>query len=260
MSYEHNYIQTLYRSPLILPFLWIRDAVRDLLPIVGVIALFQLFVLQKPFPDLGEMLSGVILLIFGLTFFVRGLEMGLFPLGESLAHALVRKGNLFWLLAFAFAMGFSTTVAEPALIAIASKAAEVASVAHLIGPAETDRAIYALHLRYVVATSVGLALLFGVLRIVRGWPIHYLIIGGYCVVTLMTPFAPAEIIGVAYDSGGVTTSTVTVPLTAALGVGMASTIHGRNPMVDGFGLIAFASLTPIVFVMGYGLFVFGFQG
>ncbi|MBF0583482.1 MAG: DUF1538 domain-containing protein [Magnetococcales bacterium] len=237
-----------------------RDAVRDLLPIIGVIGFFQLFVLQKPFPDLGEMLSGVLMLVLGLTFFVRGLEMGLFPLGESLAYALVRKGNLFWLLAFAFAMGFSTTVAEPALIAIAGKAAEVASVAKLIGPGEAEKMTYATHLRYVVAFSVGIALLFGALRIVRGWPIHYLIIGGYCVVTLLTPFAPAEIIGVAYDSGGVTTSTVTVPLTAALGVGLASTIHGRNPMVDGFGLIAFASLTPIVFVMGYGLFLFGIQG
>ena len=259
MPSENRHIQTLYRSPLMLPFLWLRDAVRDLLPIIVVIAIFQLFVLQKPFPDLGEMLGGVAMLVLGLTFFSRGLEMGLFPLGESLAQALARRGNLFWLSAFAFAMGFSTTVAEPALIAIASKAADVASIARIIEPGSAAKATYALHLRYVVAVSVGIALLFGTLRIVRGWPIHYLIMGGYCAVALLTPFAPPEIIGVAYDSGGVTTSTVTVPLTTALGVGLASCIHGRNPMVDGFGLIAFASLTPIVFVMGYGVFLFGIR-
>ena len=260
MSAVNQHIQTFYRSPLMLPFRWISGAVRDLLPIVGVIAFFQLVVLQKPFPDLGEMLGGIVMLILGLTFFVRGLEMGLFPLGESLAYALVRRGNLFWLLLFAFAMGFSTTVAEPALIAIAGKAADVASAAQMIGPTAADKMNYAIHLRYVVALSVGIALLFGVLRIVRGWPVHYLIIGGYVIVALLTPFAPAEIIGVAYDAGGVTTSTVTVPLTAALGVGLANTIRGRNPMIDGFGLIAFASLTPIVFVMGYGIFLFGIKG
>ncbi|MEO5340649.1 MAG: DUF1538 domain-containing protein [Magnetococcus sp. MYC-9] len=257
MSFENNNMQSLYRSPLLRPFFWVRDSARDLLPIVVVVAGFQLLVLQKPFPDLGGMLGGIFMLILGLTLFSRGLEMGLFPLGGALAHALARKGNLLWLSVFAFAMGFSTTVAEPALVAMAGKAAEVASTARLIEPGESAQAAYALHLRYVVAVSVGIALLFGVLRIIRGWPVHHWILGGYCTVALLTPFAPSEIIGVAYDSGGVATSTVTVPLTVVLGVGLASCIRGRNPMVDGFGLVAFASLTPIVFVMGYGVFLFG---
>lgn len=245
------------RSPYLIPFIWLKDAVRDLLPIIGVITVFQLFILQKPFPDLSQMVQGMFLVVVGLTLFVRGLEMGLFPIGEALAYALARKGSLFWLLTFAFLLGFSTTVAEPALIAIANAAAEVVAKAGLIGAGDEIRNAYARNLRYTVAVSVGFALLIGVLRIVRGWPVHYFIIGGYILVTLMTPFAPKEIIGIAYDSGGVTTSTVTVPLTAALGVGLASSIQGRNPMIDGFGLIAFASLTPMLFVMGYGMFVFG---
>ncbi|MBF0183365.1 MAG: DUF1538 domain-containing protein [Magnetococcales bacterium] len=242
------------------PFLWVKEAIRDLLPIVAVITIFQLLVLQKPFPDLGNMLLGVLLLILGMTFFVRGLEMGLFPLGDTLAYALVRRGSLFWLLTFAFTMGFSTTIVEPALISISNKAAEVAAQAQLIGQTPDEQIGYARMLRIVVAISVGTALLFGALRIVRGWPIHHLIIGGYLLIVLITPFAPQAIIGIAYDSGGVTTSTVTVPLTAALGVGLANTIRGRNPLIDGFGLIAFASLTPIAFVMIYGILLFGWRG
>jgi hypothetical protein len=189
--------------------------------------------------------------------FVQGLEMGLFPIGEAMAQALARKGSAFWLLAFAFALGFSTTVAEPALIAVAAEAADIASQGGLIEQTEESINNYAFGLRMSVAFSVGLAILIGVMRIIRGWPIHYLIIGGYVVVMLMTIIAPKEIIGIAYDAGGVTTSTITVPLVAALGVGLASTIRGRSPLVDGFGLIAFASLLPMIFVMGYGLLVFG---
>ncbi|MBF0610844.1 MAG: DUF1538 domain-containing protein [Magnetococcales bacterium] len=243
------------RSPYLIPFLWLKDSLRDLFPILLVITVFQLVILQKPFPDLANMIQGMLMVVIGLTLFVRGLEMGLFPIGESLAVALARKGSLFWLLTFAFLLGFSTTVAEPALIAIGNAAAEVASQAKLIDPALQES--YARNLRYTVALSVGVALMIGVLRIVKGWPVHYFIIGGYILVTIMTPFAPKEIIGIAYDSGGVTTSTVTVPLTTALGVGLASSIHGRNPMIDGFGLIAFASLTPMMFVMGYGMVMFG---
>ena len=158
---------------------------------------------------------------------------------------------------FAFALGFSTTVAEPALIAVAAEAAEIAGQAGLIDSTPQFLKKYALGLRISVAVSVGLAILIGVMRIIRGWPIHYLIIGGYVVVMLMTIIAPKEIIGIAYDAGGVTTSTITVPLVAALGVGLASTIRGRSPLVDGFGLIAFASLLPMIFVMGYGLLIFG---
>ena len=183
--------------------------------------------------------------------------MGLFPIGDAMATALARKGSLLWLLVFSFGLGFTTTVAEPALIAISSKAAEVATEAGLIAATSSAADTYALGLRLTVAFSVGLAFAIGVLRIVRGWPVHKLVIGGYLVVILMTLVAPKPIVGIAFDSGGVTTSTVTVPLATALGVGLASSIRGRNPMVDGFGLIAFASLFPMIFVMGFGFFVFG---
>lgn len=229
------------------------SSARDLAPIIAVIAFFQLVVLHQPIPNLGEILGGVILVVLGLTFFIRGLEMGLFPIGESMAYAFARKGSVFWLLLFAFSLGFGTTVAEPALIAIAQEAASVAAVGGIIAHTEEAMNSYATGLRYTVAISVGFAILVGVLRILKGWPIHYLIIGGYVGVVLMTTIAPDEIIGLAYDSGGVTTSTITVPLVTALGVGLASSIKERNPMVDGFGLIAFASLTPIIFVMVYGM-------
>lgn len=231
------------------------DSLRDLFPIFLVIVFFQLFVLQQPLPDLVQLLGGILLVVGGLALFVRGLETGLFPIGESMAYAFARKGSLGWLLIFAFCLGFTTTIAEPALIAVSKEAARVAASAGFITDTEDSRSGYALGLRYTVAFSVGLAILIGVLRIIRGWPLHYLIIGGYAGVVLMTTMAPEEIIGVAYDSGGVTTSTITVPLVTALGVGLANSIKGRNPMIDGFGLIAFASLTPMIFVMAYGMLV-----
>jgi len=230
-------------------------SLRDLLPIILVIAFFQLIVLQQPIPNLIDLLIGTFLVMLGLTFFIYGLEMGLFPIGESLAHAFARKGSLFWLLLFAFALGFGTTVAEPALIAVAAEAARVAADGQLIEASEESRRKYAFGLRMSVALSVGIAILIGVIRILKGWPIHYLIISGYLLVMVMTAFAPKEIIGIAYDSGGVTTSTITVPLVTALGVGLASSIRGRNPMIDGFGLIAFASLLPMIFVMAYGMII-----
>ena len=170
-----------------------------------------------------------------------------------MAYDFARKGSLSWLLIFAFALGFGTTVAEPALIAVANEAAEVAKKGGMIPDTIEDGERYANGLRLTVALSVGFAIVLGVFRIIKGWPVQYLIIGGYIGVVIMTAFAPEEIIGIAYDSGGVTTSTITVPLVTALGVGLASSISGRNPMVDGFGLIAFASLTPMIFVMGYGI-------
>jgi hypothetical protein len=197
----------------------------------------------------------MLMVVLGLTLFIRGLEMGLFPVGESLAYDFARKGSLFWLLLFAFGLGCGTTVAEPALIAVAGEAAKVAAEGGVIVDSPEVRSNYALGLRYTVAISVGLSLVIGVLRILRGWPVQYLIIGGYVVIVLLTTIAPKEIIGIAYDSGGVTTSTITVPLVTALGIGLASSIKGRNPMIDGFGLIAFASLTPIMFVMIYGMLI-----
>ncbi len=233
----------------------ILGTLRDLAPIIVVIAFFQFVVLRQPVPDIASIIGGLVLVMVGLALFIQGLEMGLFPLGESMADAFARKGSLFWLLAFAFALGFGTTVAEPALIAVAGEAARAAAAGGIVARGEAAMADFAFGLRYTVAVSVGVALVIGVFRIVKGWPIQYFIIAGYLLVVIMTAFAPDEIVGVAYDAGGVTTSTVTVPLVAALGIGLSSAIRGRNPMIDGFGLIAFASLTPIIFVLIYGMVV-----
>ena len=163
---------------------------RDLAPIVVVIAFFQIVVLRQPFPDLGNVVVGLVCVYLGLTLFIRGLETGLFPLGDALAQGFANRGSLSALLAFAFCLGFATTVAEPALIAIAGEAAEVAAEAGAIAETDRARSSYALTLRLVVAVSVGLAIVLGVFRILKGWPIHYLIIGGYVLVTALTVFAP----------------------------------------------------------------------
>lgn len=229
----------------------IGGAARDLAPIVVVISIFQLLLLKQPFPDLLSITLGLVLVVLGLALFVQGLEMALFPIGESMARLLAQKGSLLALLGFSFALGFGTTVAEPSLIAVAGEAADAAVAAGQI-PSDNS-AGYADGLRLTVALSVGVAIVLGVLRILLGWPIQLFIIGGYLVVIALTFVAPPTIIGIAYDSGGVTTSTITVPLVTALGVGLASSISGRNPLTDGFGLIAFASLMPVIFVMVYGL-------
>lgn len=231
----------------------IVDAVRDLTPIVIVIAFFQIVILQQPFPNLGDTLVGLICVLLGLALFIHGLENGLFPLGEAIAQAFAKKSSLIALLSFAFCLGFGTTIAEPALIAIAAEAAEVVALAGHIENEASARNAYALNLRFVVAVSVGTAVVIGVVRILKGWPIHVMIISGYVIVTVLTFFSPPEIIGIAYDSGGVTTSTITVPLLTALGVGLATSIKGRNPMLDGFGLIAFACLSPIIFILAYNM-------
>jgi len=228
---------------------------RDLAPIVVVIAAFQVMVLRQPFPEFFSIAMGLMLVILGLALFVVGLDIGLFPLGEALAEEFAQKGSLTWLLVFSFLLGAGTTVAEPALIAITYEGAFAVSEAGLIADSQAAIAKYALGVRLTVAGSVGAAIVIGVLRILRGWPLPYFILGGYGLVMLMTLFAPKEIIGLAYDLGGVTTSTVTVPLVTALGVGLARTIRGRDPLTDGFGLIALASLTPMIFVMIYGLVV-----
>jgi len=230
-------------------------ALRDLLPIVVVISAFQIFVFREPVTGLVSLGIGALFVVAGLTFFIFGLRLALFPVGESLAHALAEKGSVFWLITFAFVLGFGTTIAEPALIAIAAEAAQVAANAGAIEATDEARSSYALGLRLTVALAVGAALVLGVMRILANWSLPVLIIGGYCLVVLLTTVAPKEIVGVAYDSGGVTTSTVTVPLVTALGVGLAGSLSGRNPMTDGFGLIAFASLTPILFVLAFGIVV-----
>ncbi|HOT83849.1 MAG: DUF1538 domain-containing protein [Rhodospirillales bacterium] len=228
------------------------STLRDLAPLFLVIGFFQAVVLQQPFPNLLDVGIGLIFVVIGLTLFVGGLKIGLFPLGEAMAESFARKGSLSALLAFAFLLGFTTTIAEPALIAVVDQAGAAAAAANVVADHPDAIARYALWLRITVALSVGIALVIGVIRIVRGWPIQILIIAGYTGIAAMTAIAPPEIVGIAYDSGGVTTSTVTVPLVAALGVGLASVIRGRNPVVDGFGLIAFASLTPMMFVLAFG--------
>lgn len=222
-----------------------KNSFKDLIPIIIVVSFFQIAIIQTIPNNLISICIGLFIVALGLALFIRGLEIGIFPIGEGLAHDFARKGSLFWLLLFSFLIGFSTTIAEPALIAIANKAA-------LISSGKID----ALFLRITVALSVGFAIALGAMRILLGHPIQYYIIGGYIGVVAITFFAPPEIIGLAYDSGGVTTSTVTVPLVAALGIGLSSSIKGRNPLIDGFGLIAFASLTPMIFVQLYGIVVY----
>ena len=229
-----------------------KGSVRDLAPIVLVIAGFQFLVLRQPLTGAFDLMMGAVLVVMGLTLFIYGLELALFPIGERLAVSLAEKGSVFWLIAFAFLLGFGTTLAEPALTAVAEEAAEVASGAGAIADSAEARERYEIGLRLTVAFSVGVALVLGVLRIIFGWSLPVMIISGYALVIGMTAIAPPEIVGIAYDSGGITTSTVTVPLVTALGVGLASSLRDRNPMTDGFGLIAFASLTPIIFVLAYG--------
>jgi hypothetical protein len=231
----------------------LKDSFRDILPIIIVIAFFQIIVLKQPFPHPGQILIGMCAVVMGLALFIQGLNLSLFPVGESMAEAFAKRGNIFWLIFFAFSLGFGTTVAEPALIAVAAEAAKVTALAGIIEDTPSSQYAYAKGLRYTVAVSVGLSLVLGVIRIIKGWPIRWIIMAGYIIIVVLTQFAPAEIIGVAYDSGGVTTSTITVPLVTALGIGLSSVIKGRNPMIDGFGLIAFASLFPIVFVLVYGM-------
>ena len=223
----------------------LKNSFKDLLPIIIVVALFQGLIIQAVPENLASIVIGLTIVAVGLALFIRGLELGIFPIGEGLAVDFAKKGSVFWLLTFAFTIGFATTVAEPALIAIANKAAVI-----------SHGLIDAFWLRMTVALSVGFAIALGTLRILLGHPVAYYIISGYILVVIITFFAPVEIIGLAYDSGGVTTSTVTVPLVAALGIGLASSIKGRNPAIDGFGLIAFASLTPMIFVQIYGIIVY----
>lgn len=225
----------------------------DLVPILAVVLIFQLLVIRQPIPDIVNLIEGTLFIVLGLTLFVEGLEQSLFPLGESMGYAFARKGSLFWLLVFAFCLGFGAAIAEPALIAVTDKAAEIASTGRMIETTPDAKASYAWGLRVTVAASVGFAILVGVLRIIRGWPLYYPVLLAYSCIAILTPLAPAEIIGIAYDSGGIATSTITVPLVTALGVGLATAIKGRNPMTDGFGLIIFASLTPMIFVMVYGM-------
>ena len=223
----------------------------DLAPILAVILIFQIFIIREPIPDVGNLLVGTLFVIFGLTLFVQGLEQSLFPIGESMAYAFARKGSVFWLMAFAFCLGFGAAIAEPGLASVSEKAANIAISIHRIEA--PTKAIYAMSLRITVAVSIGLAIMVGVLRIIKGWSLHYPVFLGYICVAAMTPFAPNEIVGIAYDAGGIATSSITVPLVIVLGVGLATAIKGRNPLTDGFGLVVFATLMATIFVLSYGI-------
>ncbi|HEX7382140.1 MAG TPA: DUF1538 domain-containing protein [Nevskiaceae bacterium] len=223
---------------------------RDLLPIFLVVVVFQLAVVRQPLPDLGSLVAGMLMVIVGLTLFVRGLEIGLFPIGDALAYAFAHKGSLIWMLVFAFALGFGASAAEPALIAVADKAAQAAADSGVT--AETAHGFYALRLRLLICAAVGFALVVGVLRIVLAWPMHVLLTAAYLLVVVISPLAPAEVMAIAYDSGPVSNSVITVPLVAALGVGIASSVEGRDPLVDGFGLVALSTVMPMIAVLAFG--------
>lgn len=224
----------------------LRGSLFDLSIIIGIVFFYKFAILQTVPDDLPSIFIGLMLVAVGLALFLRGLELGIFPLGEDLSQQLSKLSTRTWVIVFAFVIGFATTIAEPALIAIAHKAA-------VISGGQID----AFSLRIVVALSVGFAIVLGVVRIIMNHPIHWYIMGGYFLVLTITLFAPEEIVGLAYDSGGITTSTVTVPLIAALGIGLSSSLKARNPLIDGFGLIAFASVMPMIFVQGYGIFAYG---
>ena len=234
-----------------------RSTLLDVLPIAVIIGGFQLFVIRRRVPNLGRVLVGFVYVLLGLSLFLVGLQEALFPIGKLMASQLTdpafirgdqatpESSPLFWYeywwtYVFAAAIGFSTTIAEPSLIAVAIKASKVSG--GTVG-------VWGLRLAVAVGVAFGIAL--GTFRIVTGTPLQWYIIAGYLIVMVQTTFCPKAIIALAYDSGGVTTSTVTVPLVTALGLGLASTVPGRSPLLDGFGLIAFASLCPIMTVMAY---------
>ena len=228
------------------------ETASDVLPVALFLFVFHTVVLRRPVPHMARIAVGFGFVVVGLGLFLLGLERGLFPLGRLMAEQLTGAGviqggqlaaswyDYYWVYVFAFAVGFGTTLAEPALLAVAIKANEA-----------SGGAIHVWGLRVAVALGVAVGVSLGCIRIVTGTPLHWYIIGGYVVVVVQTAFSPRLIVPLAYDSGGVTTSTVTVPLVAALGLGLSEAVPGRNPLLDGFGLIAFASLFPIISVLGY---------
>ena len=220
-------------------------ALKNLLPIVIVVAFFQIAILQQVPDNLISMVAGLFVVAIGVALFLQGLELSIFPVGKSLSNQFARRGSLVILLAFGFAMGFSAVIAEPALIAVAEQAQTI-----------SEGRIDSLTLRVLVALSVGFVVALGIFRTIFGYPLHWFMITGYVIVVIVTWFAPKEIVGLAYDSGGVTTNVVTVPLIAALGIGLAASIRGRNPLIDGFGLVALAEMVPMITVQVYGMLVY----
>ena len=224
-----------------------RKALRNLLPIVAVVVVFQLLVFRRMPEDPLQLVAGLLIVGVGIALFLQGLDLSVFPAGKNLANQFARRGALGLLLTFGFAIGFAAVVAEPALIAVAEQA-ELISEGRVSG----------IVLRVVIAVSVGLVIVLGMLRVLRGWAVHRILIGGYVVVLAITFVAPPEIVGLAYDSGGVTTNVVTVPLIAAIGIGLANSIRGRSALTDGFGLVALCVMAPMIAAQLYGMWVYTF--
>jgi hypothetical protein len=221
---------------------------RNLLPIVALVVIFQTLVVREPMAELELRILGAVLALVGMTFFIRGLEMSIFPLGDTMADGLARRGSVLLLVAFGFAIGFGSTVAEPALITVTDQAAAAAVAGS--APATSDEiARSSLLLRYTVALGVGAAVAGGVLRIVKGWPVIWFVLPGYALVTVMALVARSPESAVAFDAGTAATSAINIPLMLTLGVGLSALIRDRNPLVDGFGLVALASLTPMLVIM-----------
>jgi hypothetical protein len=218
------------------------EAIKGLLPLIAVLLFFQLLVLRSAIPNLKSVLIGFTLAVIGLFILIRGLELGLFPMGESLGILFAKKGSVVWTLLFALCLGYATTIAEPSLIAVALKAEEI-----------SQGIISEWRLRNAVAIGVSLGVAFGIMRIILNIPLSWSLMTGYMIVIVLTRFAPPNMIGLAYDCGGVTTGPITVPFVTALGIGISSSISGRDPYIDGFGLIAFASLFPIIAVLILGI-------
>ena len=222
---------------------------RDFVPVLIVVAVFQWGIVGEPMPDLEQRLIGLLLTLVGLTFFVRGLDMSLFPLGESLAQGLAIRGSVTILLVFGFALGFGTTVAEPALASVADQAAAAAAGAGSLSSEPEDVERFSLVLRYVSAAAVGAAVALGVLRIVKGWPITALVLPGYAIAAVLAIASDSPLSVIAFDAGAASTSAINIPLIMVLGTGLATLIRGRNPLIDGFGLVAIASLMPVLVIL-----------
>jgi len=230
---------------------------RDMAPILAVLGLFHALVLGGVPERPGALLLGLAAVLVGLTLFVRGLEMSLFPLGEALADAMARRGHPVWLMGFAFALGFGSTAAEPALAAVARTAAE-AMVGDPEFPAtEAQLAAIAAQIRYGVAVGLGLALVLGVWRILRGWPLIALVLPGYGLVAAVAVVSDAAFVAVALDAGTAATSAINIPLMLALGIGLAGVLRSRNPLVDGFGMVVLASLAPMLLFLAAAFLLVG---
>lgn len=241
-------------SRLALALLW---TLRDMLPVLATLALFQVFVLGLWPQDPLALVLGLVAVLIGLTLMVRGLEMSLFPVGEALADAMARQGHPAWLLGFAFALGFGSTVAEPALASVAAQAAAAMAADPSVPVTAAEQAALALRIRYGVAVSLGCALVIGVWRTLKGWPVIWLVLPGYALISAVSLLSDAPVIAVALDAGTAATSVINIPLMLALGIGLASVLRSRSPLVDGFGIVVLASLAPMLTFMATAFLLMG---